>query len=194
MPKGFMGGGSFQPQQGPSGAASFNASSQPVFMSDRMNTEGPGFFDNMSWSRMSERDSTPASMHNIFESMFGNESRRMDTDETEINLTPNTPISLLEADATTSGKSVYLYPADTIGRRKTIIISKATNLATDAIDIIPIVKDQLHTTITLTGIGASVELIYAAHNEWVVVSKNDSCSVYYDPDEIRIQPPPQPGD
>ena len=191
MPKGHMGGG-FAPQSGQGSGSSANSSAQFVFNTQAgaagMSLVGTGF-----------QDSTPATMQNISFSMFGNESRDVGTSATDLDLHPDLPLSLLTVDGTSSTKEAILYAADTIGKRKTIIIANAETPSADSIDIIPLVANQMHTTITLTGLGASVELVYAATHEWVVVGTNDGASIVYDPagEKIEqpddIQPPPQPG-
>ena len=88
------------------------------------------------------------------------------------------PISLLSIEGASCSAQINGSSDIQAGQRKTIVVSAEVS-NTDAITITPQTTNYPDTTITLNGIGGSVELMYVSTNEWVVLSHNASASVSY---------------
>ena len=169
MPKGYV-SGSIQAQQGVGRSSSNNPTSASL-----VQTSGAGVA--MQISAVQEVDTSPATIYAVQQEIRGVENFDVDQTATVV-LSPNVPVSLLALNGASCigvlNGNIQLQP----GQRKTIVVASEVG-SSDTITITPQTTNYPDTTIVLNGIGGSVELMYVATNEWVVLSHNASATVSY---------------
>ncbi len=103
------------------------------------------------------------------------EHRQLDSSVTEV-LDPTKEIDLLTAAGSSDAVSLSDSTDIPIGFVKTIVM-EAQNSASDTIVISPYTVPASAYTVTLSSVGASVQLMYVKSIGWIVVSKGENATV-----------------